>query len=189
MRENRRASIAARTDNPALSPGLDVDAETHAPIKKLGTRMKAALNKLREARAGRALSADVRRLNPYPADATLIDMWAAAEKATHRIEPETVDRQARRPSRLSDWLQTQNGGAMAGRLLTNGFASDVRAYKRETQETKLYPDLRRLGQYQQILDANRGLGLPPPEVHSGGRAGVQEYGAPHALPDNTCDDE
>ncbi|TWB92991.1 hypothetical protein FBZ93_11130 [Bradyrhizobium macuxiense] len=182
LRENRRPSIAARIDNPALSPGLDVDAETDAPIKKLGTRMKAALNKLREARAGRALSADIRRLNPYPADATLIDMWAAAEKATHRIDSRTVDRQARRLSRLSDWLQTQNRGAMAGRLSTNGFARDVEAYKRETQETKLDPDLRSLGQYQQVLDANRGLGLPPPEAHSGGRTGVQEYGVPHALP-------
>ncbi len=182
LRENGRPSIAARIDNPALSPGLDVDAETYAPIKKLGTRMKAALNKLREARAGRALSADIRRLNPYPIDATLVDMWAAAEKATHRIDPRNVDRQARRLSRLSDWLQTQNRGAMAGRLSTNGFASDVEGYKRETQETKLDPDLRRLGQYQQVLDVNRGLGVPSPEAHSGGRAGMQECGAPHALP-------
>ncbi|WOH80281.1 hypothetical protein RX327_31385 [Bradyrhizobium sp. BEA-2-5] len=182
LSENRRPSIAARIDNPALTSGLDIDAETYAPMKKRASRMKTALNKLREARAGRALSGDIRRLNPYPADATLIDMWAAAEKATHRIEPETVDRQARRLSRLSDWLQTHNRGAMAGRLFTNGFAGDVEAYKRETQDTKIGPDLLRLGRYQQVHDANRELGRPPPEAHTAGPVPEQPYGAPHALP-------
>jgi len=167
-------------DNHQLEAELDQDVDSYANDR--GRRIKAALKKLREVGAGRALSADVRRLNPYPADATLIDMWAAAEKATHRIEPKTVDRQARRLYRLSEWLQARNLGPIAGRLFTDGLSGDVEDYKRETQDTKIGPDLVRLGQYQQVLDANRALGLPPAEgAPPFAREGAQRS-APRELP-------
>ncbi|MCA1408593.1 hypothetical protein I6F19_29185, partial [Ensifer sp. BRP08] len=160
LSENGRPSIAARIGNPELAAGLDDDAETYASDRS--RRIKAALKKLRDVDAGRALSADIRRLVPYPADATLIDLWAAAEKATGRIEPDTVDRQARRLHRLSDWLQTRNMGAMAGRLNDDQLAKEVGQYKDQTADTKINADLLRLRRYQQVLEANRALGLPSP---------------------------
>ncbi|WP_439406773.1 hypothetical protein ACNJX9_35615 [Bradyrhizobium sp. DASA03076] len=160
LSENGQASIADRIGNPALADELDNDADTYA--KDRSRRIKAALKKLRDVGAGKELSADIRRLNPYPADATLIDIWAAAEKATQRIERESVDRQARRLYRLSDWLQAREREAMAGRLFTTGLTQDVEAYRQETKDSKINADLLRLKRYQQVLDANRALGLQPP---------------------------
>ncbi|WP_174551897.1 hypothetical protein [Sinorhizobium saheli] len=161
LSQNGRPSIAARIGNPELETGLDDDVETYASDRS--RRIKAALKKLRDVGAGRALSADIRRLVPYSADATLIDMWAAAEKATGRILPETVDRHARRLCRLSDWLQTRKKGAMAGRLNDDALAQDIEQYKHQTADTKIKSDLLRLRRYQQVLEANRALGLPLPE--------------------------
>jgi len=182
LSENGRPSIAARIDNPELAAGLDDDVETYASDRS--RRIKAALKKLRDVGAGRALSADIRRLVPYPADATLIDMWAAAEKATCRIEPQTVDRQARRLYRLSEWLQ-KNGdrGAMAGRLNDDELARDIGQYEDQTADTKINADLLRLRRYQQVLEANRALGLPSP---GGARplsgAGARQPPWPQELP-------
>ncbi|WOH52898.1 MULTISPECIES: hypothetical protein [unclassified Bradyrhizobium] len=181
LSQNRRPSIADRIGNPELEAGLDDDVETYA--KDRSGRIKAALKKLRDVGAGKALSADIRRSAPYPADATLIDMWAAAEKATRRIEPETVDRQARRLSRLSDWLQTREKGAMAGRLNDNGLAQDVEEYRNQTADTKINADLLRLRRYQQVLEANRALGLPPPEsARPLAGEGARQPGSPQELP-------
>ncbi|WP_229170077.1 hypothetical protein [Bradyrhizobium altum] len=148
-------------ENHQLEAELDEDVDTYA--KDRGRRIKAALKKLREVGAGNTLAADIRRLVPHDADAALIGLWAAAEKATHRVEPKTIDRQARRLSRLSEWLQTHDRQPMAGRLFSEGFAQDVEEYKQETEDDKINADLVSLGQYQQILDANRALGLQPPE--------------------------
>ncbi|GLR91151.1 hypothetical protein [Bradyrhizobium iriomotense] len=181
LSENGRPSIADRIGNPALADELDQDAETYA--KNRSRRIKAALKKLRDVGAGKALSADIRRLNPYPVDATLVDMWAAAEKVTQRIEPESVDRQARRLYRLSDWLQTREREAMAGRLFTAGLTQDVEAYRQETKDSKINADLLRLGRYQQVLDANRALGLHPPvDAPPLFGEGAQEPGPPQELP-------
>ncbi|KRQ94253.1 hypothetical protein CQ10_34355 [Bradyrhizobium valentinum] len=181
LSQNGRPSIADRIGNPELEAGLDDDVETYA--KDRSGRIKAALKKLRDVGAGKALSADIRRLAPYPADATLIDMWAAAEKATRRIEPETVDRQARRLSRLSDWLQTREKGAMAGRLNDNGLAQDVEEYRNQTADTKINADLLRLRRYQQVREANRALGLPPPEsARPLAGEGARQPGSPQELP-------
>ncbi|MGY4189677.1 hypothetical protein [Bradyrhizobium sp. USDA 4459] len=147
--------------NHQLEAELDEDVDTYA--KDRGRRIKAALRKLREVGAGNTLAADVRRLAPHADDATLIGMWAAAEKATHRIDPKTIDRQTRRMFRLSEWLQTNDRPPIAGRLSTPGLAQDVEAYKRQTEDSKISADLVRLGRYQQILEANRALGLPPPQ--------------------------
>ncbi|WP_456659900.1 hypothetical protein [Bradyrhizobium sp. JR3.5] len=97
--------------------------------------------------------------------ATLIGSWAAAEKTKtiHRVEPATVDRRVRRLSRLSEWLQTHDKQPMAGRLFTPEFAQDVEKYRHQTGDSQINPDLLRLGRYQQILEANRALGLQPPE--------------------------
>ncbi|WP_275189607.1 hypothetical protein [Bradyrhizobium sp. CSA112] len=181
LSQNGRPSIADRIGNPELEAGLDDDVETYA--KDRSGRIKAALKKLRDVGAGKALSADIRRLAPYPADATLIDMWTAAEKATRRIEPETVDRQARRLSRLSDWLQTREKGAMAGRLNDNGLAQDVEEYRNQTADTKINADLLRLRRYQQVREANRALGLPPPEsARPLAGEGARQPGSPQELP-------
>ncbi|KRR18287.1 hypothetical protein CQ13_35315 [Bradyrhizobium retamae] len=181
LSQNGRPSIADRIGNPELVAGLDDDVETYA--KDRSRRIKAALKKLRDVGAGKALSADIRRLAPYPADATLIDMWAAAEKATRRIEPETVDRQARRLSRLSDWLQTREKGAMAGRLNDDGLAQDVEEYRNQTADTKINADLLRLRRYQQVLEANRALGLPPPEsARPLAGEGARQPGSPQEVP-------
>ncbi|MET3583631.1 hypothetical protein ABID19_006696 [Mesorhizobium robiniae] len=162
LSRNGRAPIAGRLGNPQLEPGLERDLEAYATDCKSGTRRtKAALNKLRDVQAGNVLSTSSHRLAPYSADATLIDMWAAAEKPTGRVEPDTVDRQARRLSRLSDWLQGHGRGAMAGRLFTHGLAQDVEEYKQQAEDTKIKPDLLRLQRYQQVLDANQMLGLTP----------------------------
>ncbi|WP_456701705.1 MULTISPECIES: hypothetical protein [unclassified Bradyrhizobium] len=162
----RRELENAQLENPdvenhQLEAELDEDVDTYA--KDRGRRIKAALKKLREVGAGNTLAADVRRLAPHADDATLIGMWAAAEKATHRIDPKTIDRQTRRMFRLSEWLQTNDRPPIAGRLSTPGLAQDVEAYKRQTEDSKISADLVRLGRYQQILEANRALGLPPPQ--------------------------
>ncbi|MCC8942216.1 hypothetical protein H8A99_38860 [Bradyrhizobium sp. Arg68] len=161
-REQENAQLEnPEVENHQLEAELDEDVDTFA--KDRGRRIKAALKKLREVGAGNALAADVRRLVPHGADATLIGLWAAAEKATNRVEPNTIDRQARRLSRLSEWLQTHDRQPMAGRLFTDGFAQDVEEYKHETGDGKINADLVRLGRYQQILDANKALGLQPRE--------------------------
>jgi len=162
----RRELENAQLENPEvenhqLEAELDEDVDTYA--KDRGRRIKAALKKLREVGAGNTLAADVSRLAPHGADATLIGMWAAAEKATDRIDPKTIDRQTRRMFRLSEWLQTHDRPPIAGRLSTPGLAQDVEEYRRETDDRKINADLVRLGQYEQILEANRALGLRPPE--------------------------
>ncbi|WP_027577619.1 hypothetical protein [Bradyrhizobium sp. WSM1743] len=162
----RRELENAQLENPEvenhqLEAELDEDVNTYA--KDRGRRIKAALKKLREVGAGNTLAADLRRLAPHAEDATLIRMWAAAEKATDRIDPKTIDRQTRRMFRLSEWLQTHDRQPIAGRLSTPGLAQDVEEYKHETGDSKINADLVRLGLYQQILEANRALGLPPPE--------------------------
>ncbi|MCA1530477.1 hypothetical protein I6F46_35990 [Bradyrhizobium yuanmingense] len=162
----QRESENAQQDEPEvenhqLEAELDEDVDTYA--KDRSRRIKAALKKLREVGAGNALAPDLRRLAPHRADAILIDMWSAAEKATHRIEPETIDRQARRMYRLSEWLQTHDRPPMAGRLSTPALDRDVEEYRRETKDGKIKPDLVKLGQYEQILEANRALGLRPPD--------------------------
>lgn len=88
-------------------------------------------------------------------------------KRTHRVEPETVNRQASRLSRLSDWLQTRERGAMAGRFFTQGLAQDVKEYRQQTGDGKIDADLLRLQRYQQVVDANQALGLGPPEDAAG----------------------
>ncbi|UWU75674.1 hypothetical protein N2603_37670 [Bradyrhizobium huanghuaihaiense] len=148
-------------ENRQLEAELDVDVDTYA--KDRSRRIKAALKKLRDFRAGKVMMADLRRLAPHGADAVLISMWAAAEKATGRIEPETIDRQARRMSRLSEWLQTHDRPPMAGRLSTPALVQDVEEYRRETHDSKINADLVKLARYEQILEANRALGLRPPE--------------------------
>ncbi|MGY4230470.1 hypothetical protein ACVMIH_007831 [Bradyrhizobium sp. USDA 4503] len=162
----RRELENAQLENPdvenhQLEAELDEDVDTYA--KDRGRRIKAALKKLREVGAGNALAADVRRLAPRAEDASFIRMWAAAEKATGRIDPKTIDRQTRRMFRLSEWLQTHDRPPIAGRLSTPGLVQDVEEYKQETKDGKINADLVRLGLYQQILEANRALGLPPPE--------------------------
>ncbi|WP_439402723.1 hypothetical protein ACNJYA_10060 [Bradyrhizobium sp. DASA03068] len=162
----QRESENAQLDNPEvenrqLEAELDDDVDTYA--KDRSRRIKAALKKLREVGAGNALAPDLRRLAPHRADAILIDMWSAAEKAVHRIEPETIDRQARRMYRLSEWLQTHDRPPMAGRLSTPALDRDVEKYRRETKDGKIKADLVKLGQYQQIREANRALALLPPE--------------------------
>ncbi|UVO40616.1 hypothetical protein KUL72_30030 [Bradyrhizobium arachidis] len=144
-----------------LEAELDADVDTYAEDRS--RRIKAALKKLRDAGAGKVLAADLRRLAPHGADTILIDMWSAAEKASHRIEPETIERQARRMSRLSEWLQTHDRPPMAGRFSTPGLDRDVEEYRRETKDSKIKPDLVRLSKYEQILEANRRLGLQPPQ--------------------------
>ncbi|MGY4426386.1 hypothetical protein ACVWY2_008835 [Bradyrhizobium sp. JR6.1] len=177
LSEAGRPSIADRIDrelqnaqlenpeaeNHRLEAELDEDVDVYA--KDRGTRIKAALKKLRGVRAGNTLAANVRRLVPHGADATLIGSWAAAEKTKtiHRVEPATVDRRVRRLSRLSEWLQTHDKQPMAGRLFTPEFAQDVEKYRHQTGDSQINPDLLRLGRYQQILEANRALGLQPPE--------------------------
>ncbi|MHC2253473.1 hypothetical protein ACVILK_003165 [Bradyrhizobium embrapense] len=162
----RRELENAQLENPdvenhQLEAELDEDVDTYA--KDRGRRIKAALKKLREVGAGNTLAADVRRLAPRAEDASFIRMWAAAEKATGRIDPKTIDRQTRRMFRLSEWLQTHDRQPIAGRLSTPGLVQDVEEYKQETKDGKINADLVRLGHYQQILEANRALGLPPPE--------------------------
>lgn len=153
LNENGRAQIANRLGNPALEPGLDRDLEAYAKARNINRRRTdAALKKLRDVKAGKAVTTDIFRLAPYAVDATLIDMWGAAEKRTHRVEPETVDRQARRLSRLSDWLQTRERGAMAGRLFTQGLAQDVKEYRQQTGDGKIDADL-----------------LPAPAISTSGR--------------------
>ncbi|AGS25276.1 hypothetical protein [Rhizobium etli] len=174
---NGRAPIAGRLGNPELEPGLERDMEAYARNRDISARRtSAALHKLRDVQAGNVMSTSSYRLAPYSADETLIDMWAAAEKATGRIEPDTVNRQARRLSRLSDWLQRNDRGAMAGRLFTHGLAQDVETYKQQTEDSKIKPDLLRLRRYQQMLDANQAVGLPPPpqEVPLVGREGARQ---------------
>ncbi|WP_026202756.1 hypothetical protein [Bradyrhizobium sp. WSM2793] len=178
----RRELENAQLENPdvenhQLEDELDEDVDTYA--KDRGRRIKAALKKLREVGAGNALAADVRRLAPHGADATLIGMWAAAEKATGRIDPKTIDRQARRMSRLSEWLQTHDRPPIAGRLSTPGLAQDVEEYRHETDDSKINADLVRLGQYEQILEANRALGLRPPE--NPGQPSWEAARQPHSL--------
>ncbi|MGY3034127.1 hypothetical protein ACVIIV_003297 [Bradyrhizobium sp. USDA 4354] len=164
-------------ENHQLEAELDEDVDTYA--KDRGRRIKAALKKLREVGAGNTLAADVRRLAPHAEDATLIRMWAAAENATHRIDPKTIDRQARRMSRLSEWLQTHDRPPMAGRLSTPAFLQDVEEYRRETDDSKINPDLVKLRQYEQILEANRALGLRPPE--DPGQPSWEGARQPHSL--------
>ncbi|QOZ36299.1 hypothetical protein [Bradyrhizobium sp. CCBAU 53421] len=175
LNDNDRPSIADRirlemenaqledpeVENRQLEAELDQDVDTYAADR--ARRIKAALKKLREVWAGNTLSADLRRLAPHGTDATLIGRWAAAEKATRRVEPETIDRQARRMSRLSEWLRTHDKQAIAGRLFTSGLDQDVAEYRQETDDGKIKADLLRLGRYQQILEANRALGLHPAE--------------------------
>ncbi|WP_235999220.1 hypothetical protein [Bradyrhizobium uaiense] len=162
----RRELENAQLENPdvenhQLEAELDEDVDAYA--KDRGRRIKAALKKLREVGAGNTLAADVRRLAPRAEDASFIRMWAAAEKATGRIDPKTIDRQTRRMFRLSEWLQMHDRQPIADRLSTPGLAQDVEEYKQETKDSKINADLLRLGLYQQILEANRALGLPPPE--------------------------
>ncbi|MGY3622335.1 hypothetical protein [Bradyrhizobium sp. USDA 10063] len=187
LNQNRRASIADRLGNPELEAGLDLDVAAYAKAQKdpkiSSRRTIAALKKLGDVQAGKALSTNSYRLAPYAADATLIDMWAGAEKATGRVEPETVDRQARRLSRLSDWLQTHEKGAMAGRLFTDGLAQDVEEYKNKTEDTKINADLLRLRRYQQVVEANRALGLlPPEEARPLAGEGARQPGSAQELP-------
>ncbi|ANW02787.1 hypothetical protein [Bradyrhizobium icense] len=188
LSQNGRPSIADRIGNPELEAGLDRDVEAYAKDSKKDPKLtrrrtNAALKKLRDVGAGKALSADIRRLIPYATDATLIDMLAEAEKATARIEPKTVDRRARRLYRLSDWLQTRERGAMAGRLNDAGLAKDVEEYERETEDTKINADLLRLQRYQQVLEANRALGLAPPESAPPFAAeGARQPASPQELP-------
>ncbi|WP_225175205.1 hypothetical protein [Bradyrhizobium sp. NBAIM02] len=174
----------AQQDNPEvenhqLEAELDEDVDTYA--KDRVTRIKAALKKLREVGAGNALAPDLRRLAPHGADATLIGMWVAAEKATHRIEPATIDRQARRMSKLSEWLQTHDRPPMAGRLSAPAFVRDLEEYRLETNDKKINADLVKLGRYQQILEANRALGLRPPE--DPGQTSREAARQPHAVQD------
>ncbi|WP_246738298.1 hypothetical protein [Bradyrhizobium sp. CCBAU 051011] len=188
LSENGRPSIADRIGNPELEAGLDADVEAYARDSKKDStltrrRTNAALKKLRHVGAGSALSADIRRLAPYATDATLIDMLAEAEKVTARVEPETVDRRARRLYRLSDWLKTREKGAMAGRLNDDGLAQDVKEYRNQTGDSKIDADLLRLRRYQQVLEANRALGLAPPESAPPlAGEGARQPGSPQELP-------
>lgn len=182
----RRELENAQLENPdvenhQLEAELDEDVDTYA--KDRGTRIKAALKKLREVDAGNDLAADVRRLAPHGADATLIGMWAAAEKATGRIDPKTIDRQARRMSRLSEWLQTHDRPPIADRLSTAGLAQDVEEYRHDTDDSKINADPVKLGQYEQILGANRALGLLPPQDPGHPSAeGARQVHSPQELP-------
>ncbi|WP_407175507.1 hypothetical protein [Bradyrhizobium sp. STM 3562] len=182
----RRELENAQLDDPEvgnhqLEAELDEDVDAYANDR--GRRIKAALKKLREFGAGNALEADLRRLVPHRADATLIRMWAAAEKATHRVEPETIDRLARRLFRLSDWLRSSHRSAIADRLFTAGLTQDVEEYRQETGDGKINADLLRLGRYQQVLEANRALGLNPPEdAASPAGQGGPEASSPQELP-------
>ncbi|GMO49656.1 hypothetical protein [Bradyrhizobium ottawaense] len=172
----------AQQDNPEVENHqleAELDEEVDRYAGRRGTRIKAALKKLREVGAGNALAPDLRRLAPHGADATLIHMWAAAEKATHRIEPKTIDRQARRMSKLSEWLRTHDRPPMAGRLSTPAFVRDLEEYRRETNDKKINADLVKLGGYEQILEANRALGLRPPE--DPGQPSWEAARQPHAL--------
>ena len=172
-----------RVENHQLEAELDEDVDTYA--KDRGRRIKAALKKLRQVGAGNALAANIRRLAPHGADATLISMWAAAKKATEakkatdRIDPKSIDRQARRMCRLSEWLQAHDRPPMDGRLSTLAFIQDVEEYRRETNDSKINSDLFRLGQYKQILEANRALGLRPPE--DPGQPSWEAARQPHSL--------
>ncbi|MCP3380503.1 hypothetical protein NLM31_09060 [Bradyrhizobium sp. CCGUVB4N] len=164
LNENGREQIAYRLGNPALEPGLDRDLEAYANARHINRRRTdAALKKLRDAKAGKAVTTASFRLVPYAVDATLIDMWGAAEKRAHRVEPETVNRRAGRLSRLSDWLQTRERRAMADRLFTQGLAQDVKEYRQQTGDRKIDADLLRLQRYQQVIDGNRALGISLPE--------------------------
>ncbi|MCW2225049.1 hypothetical protein M2232_008581 [Bradyrhizobium japonicum] len=172
----------AQQDNPEVENHqleAELDEEVDRYAGRRGTRIKAALKKLREVGAGNALAPDLRRLAPHGADATLIHMWAAAEKATRRIEPKTIDRQARRMSKLSEWLRTHDRPPMAGRLSTPAFVRDLEEYRRETNDKKINADLVKLGGYEQILEANRALGLRPPE--DPGQPSWEAARQPHAL--------
>ncbi|MBH5372239.1 hypothetical protein HZZ16_29880 [Bradyrhizobium sp. CNPSo 4016] len=181
----RRELENAQLENPEvenhqLEAELDEDVDTYAEDR--GKRIKAALKKLREVGAGNTLAADLRRLAPHAEDANLISMWAAAEKAPARIDPRTIDRQTRRMFRLSEWLQTHGRRPIAGRLSTPGLAQDVEEYKRETGDSKINADLVRLGRYQQILEANRALGLPPPEEGQPFAEPARQAHSPQELP-------
>lgn len=180
----RRELENAQSDHPEvenhqLEAELDEDVDIYATDR--GRRIKAALKKLREVGAGNTLAADIRRLVPHRADATLIGMWAAAEKAIHRVEPATIDRQARRLSRLSDWLQSHHKQAIAGRLFTAGLTQDVEEYRHEIEDSRIDADLLRLGQYQQVLEANRALGLHPPEHAAQPAEGARQAYEPQEL--------
>lgn len=74
-----------------------------------------------------------------------------------------MNRRAGRLSRLSDWLQTRERGAMADRLFTQGLAQDVKEYRQQTGDRKIDADLLRLQRYQQVIDGNRALGISLPE--------------------------
>ncbi|WP_271498242.1 hypothetical protein [Bradyrhizobium sp. CCBAU 11357] len=68
---------------------------------------------------------------------------------------------------------------MAGRLSTPALDRDVEEYRRETKDGKIKPDLVKLGQYEQILEANRALGLRPPE--DPGQPSWEAARQPHSL--------
>ncbi|WP_461327663.1 hypothetical protein [Bradyrhizobium huanghuaihaiense] len=89
----------AQQDNPEVENHqleAELDEEVDRYAGRRGTRIKAALKKLREVGAGNALAPDLRRLAPHGADATLIHMWGGGGKGNTQDRAED-DRQASSP--------------------------------------------------------------------------------------------
>ncbi|MCP3476531.1 hypothetical protein NLM33_40690 [Bradyrhizobium sp. CCGUVB1N3] len=112
-----------------------------------------------------------RTLDPYPDDARLIE--DATRQALHDLGKSTsrqrmpTNNRASRLRGLSDWLRREQREPIAGRV--NGserqqseLQKDARDYAGATNDWHLRRDLNELRKYEQLVEANQALGLPPP---------------------------
>ncbi|MBB4188989.1 hypothetical protein GGE07_005668 [Sinorhizobium terangae] len=179
---NEKPSIASRYKDPSLAESL---AEDVLEYKQSGgdrqDSLKSALANLLRLAPGEqhfeALGAGGRvmgrrTLNPYPDDGQLIDLVAQERFRSLGSRPtekqkSAIFRLASTQRRFSDWLQRENKGSIVSRLKgdhSSELKSDVAAFYQAINRTA--PNslgFKYLRQYLQVLEANRALGVVPPE--------------------------
>jgi hypothetical protein len=136
-----REPIAGRLGDRALTPGLVRDLQAAYPNSSdevLLRPTRTALNALRKIQLGNPTRR--RPHTPYIADAALIRGWYSAQREKDVPQP-TCWVNARRLSILSEWLRTNNRGAMAERCSTQSLDQDVKEYIKECVTHKKSKDL------------------------------------------------
>ncbi|WP_353642675.1 Ulp1 family isopeptidase [Mesorhizobium sp. WSM2239] len=198
LRAENRGPLTTRAFNEPRSLAADIEDYT-AGGGDDRDRLKSALSHLRRlgAEGLQAFGPGPRLMgrqstHPYLDDALVIDRLYS--EAVRNLGPDSTREQRLRVStmcskqrRFSDWLQKEDRGSLVSRL--NGSARQQQSLKADRQDftkaTGLYAGgLRELRKYLQVAEANRALGLSPPEGARSftGEGARQEFPATPATP-------